>query len=338
MKESALLLVVLAGLGFAFAAGSWIGGRRSSTVTGTSAQQKAVIYTCPMHPAYRSDRPGDCPMCGMRLVPVSADAAGKAEPAAQLSLQVAVGSLRTLGMSGLQISEIQQTRVAPQEVRIYSPINGFVISRSILPEQGFDKGTEMYFISDLSHVWVMAEIFEKDREFLTPGATATVTYQGREFQARMSDVLPQFDPQTRVFKTRFELDNPGNVLRPDLFVDLVLHLDRPEAITVPADAVIDSGVRKTLFVDRGDGYFEPRAIETGWRMGDQVEITKGVMAGERVVVSGTFRLDSETRLKAAAAGPVSASVADVVCGMSLDPKKAAAAGKTVTHDGQTYYF
>ena len=103
----------------------------------------------------------------------------------------------------------------------------------------------------------------------------------------MSDALPQFDPQSRTLKTRFELDNPGYVLQPDMFVDVEFDADMPEAITVPADAVFDSGLRKTVFVDRGNGYFEPRRVETGWRVGDRVEILKGLMEGERVVISAT---------------------------------------------------
>ena len=104
----------------------------------------------------------------------------------------------------------------------------------------------MYRIADISHVWLMTDIFEKDREFVTSGVVAAVNYRGREYEARMSNVLPQFDPQSRTLKTRFELDNPGSVLLPDMFVDAELHIDRPAAITVPADAVIDSGLRKIV--------------------------------------------------------------------------------------------
>jgi len=144
-------------------------------------------------------------------------------------------------MSEYQIHEIERTRIAPSEIRVYSPISGFVIARTVSPEQRFDKGTEMYRIADISHVWVMTDIFEKDREFLRPGALATVHYRGGELPAPMSDALPQFDPQSRTLKTRFELDNPGDLLRPDMFVDVEVHVDTPAAVTVPADAVIDSG-------------------------------------------------------------------------------------------------
>ncbi len=259
-----------------------------------------------------------------------------------LSLQVAVDSLRSLGMSERQIEELKRSRQADSQISIFSPIDGFVLARSISPEQRFDKGTEIYRIADISHVWVMTDIFEKDREFLKPGALATVYYQGREFPARMSEALPQFDPQSRTLKTRFELDNPGLILRPDMFVDVDLRVNMPEAITVPADAIVDSGRRRAVFVEcADDGSFEPRIVETGWRLGDRVQITKGLAPGERIVVSGNFLVDSESRMKLAGAGSVSAAertapILDPVCGMEVDPK--APHTPTVRLGGKTYYF
>ncbi len=450
MKKGALVLVALLGFGLVLVAASRVW--RSPAATRQTAQQKVASYTCPMHPGYVSDRPGDCPMCGMRLVPVSSSEAAAPSGAARtspgvvrvntdrqqligvhtdlvepasashlalrvpgrvavdeqrlyritaavdgwvrdlgsnpagsfvkkqqvlatyyaqnlvsaaqsyifaiqtnaqaqsgdatigyqrgstvLSLQVALDSLRALGMSEFQIKEIESRRAAPPHVIVYSPIDGFVIARNILPQQRFDKGTEMYRIADIGHVWVMAEVFEKDRDFMKPGTRATVLYQGRRLEARMSDALPQFDAETRTLKTRFELDNPGNVLRPDMFVDVEIHAEMPAAVTVPSDAVVDSGLRKTVFVDRGDGYFEPRRVDTGWRVGDRVQIVKGLMPGDRVVISGTFLLDSESRMKSAAAGVHDPDV-DPVCGMEVDRLRAASAGKTASHKGTTYYF
>jgi len=248
-----------------------------------------------------------------------------------------IDSLRGLGMSDLQIEEIHKSRAASPHVKIYSPVSGFVLVRNVSPGQRFDKGTEFYRIADISRVWVWTDIFEKDREFLKPGAEATFVYQGRRFKARMSEALPQFDTQSRTLKTRFELDNPGNVLQPDMFVDVELNVEMPPAITVPADAVFDSGVRKTVFVDRGKGSFEARRVETGWRLGGRVEIIKGLMEGERVVAAANFLLDSESRMRAVSAGVFNPET-DLVCGMEVDGKKAAAAGRTAEHDGHTYYF
>jgi RND family efflux transporter MFP subunit len=219
---------------------------------------------------------------------------------AAFSLQIAVDALRSLGMSDAQIDEIRRTRQAESLIHIYSPIAGFVIARNISPDQRFDKGAELYRIADIGHVWVLADIFEKDREFVRPGALATVRFGGREFPARMSNVLPQLDSDSRTLKARFELDNPGYVLQPNTFVDVEIQVNIPAAVTVPADAVIDSGLRKTVYVDRGQGAFEPRQVQTGWRLGDRVQITKGLEPGEHIVVSGNFLIDSESRMRLAA--------------------------------------
>jgi hypothetical protein len=117
-----------------------------------------------------------------------------------------------------------------------------------------------------------------------------------------------------------------------MFLDAEVPLPLPAAVTVPVDAVIDSGVRQIVFVDRGNGYFEPRPVETGWRVGDRVEITRGLRPGERIVLSGTFLLDSESRMKAAAMG-IAVPARDLVCGMDVDQTKAKVAGKTVTYGG-----
>jgi len=257
--------------------------------------------------------------------------AGSANP------QFPIDSLRGLGMSDLQIEEIHRTRSASPHINIYSPVSGFVLTRNISPSQRFDKGTELYRIADISHLWLWTDIFEKDRRFLKPGAEAVAVYQGRRFKARMSDALPQFDTQSRTLKARFELDNPGNVLQPDMFVDVELNVVMPPAITVPADAVFDSGLRKTVFVDRGNGNFEARRVETGWRLGGRVEVVKGLMEGERVAAAANFLLDSESRMRAVSAGIFEAET-DPVCGMEVDGKKASAAGRTTVHEGRTYYF
>jgi len=111
---------------------------------------------------------------------------------------------------------------------------------------------------------------------------------------------PTFDEATLTLKVRLEAANPDAALKPGMFVDVELPIDLPAAVTVPADAIVDSGLRKTVFVDRGNGNFEPRLVETGWRMDGDVEVTKGLMPGERIVIAGTFLIDSESRMKAAA--------------------------------------
>jgi Cu(I)/Ag(I) efflux system membrane fusion protein len=117
--------------------------------------------------------------------------------------------------------------------------------------------------------------------------------------AKVSAVLPQFDATSRTLKVRFEADNPGFRLRPEMLVDVTLKVNLPEALAVPIDAVIDSGLKKTVFVEKAPGQFEPREVQTGRRLGERVEILKGLADGERIVTSGTFFLDSESRMKLA---------------------------------------
>ena len=141
------------------------------------------------------------------------------------------------------------------------------------------SGDELYRVADLGHVWVMAEAFGADGEAVAPGASARVSIAGRSatFAARVSrDVPPQFDRDSQSATLRVEVDNPGAVLRPDMFVDVAIAMPSRSAIAVPADAMIDSGFTRTVFVERSAGVFEPRDVETGRRGGDRVEIVKGL--------------------------------------------------------------
>jgi RND family efflux transporter MFP subunit len=249
-------------------------------------------------------------------------------------------SLENLGMGKLQIEDIARNRQLTENILITAPANGFVLKRNVSSGQRFEKGTEFYQIADLSHIWILADMFENDAQYFRPGVQARVTlpYQKKTFYAKVSNVLPQFDAGSRTLKLRLEAENPGFLLRPDMFVDVELPVAFPAAITVPVDAVLYSGLKKTVYIDAGKGFFEPRDVETGWRFGDRVEIVKGLMPGERIVVSGNFLIDSESRMKAAAAGIYGTAHKDPVCGMDVDESKVKAAGRISMYGGKTYYF
>ncbi len=149
----------------------------------------------------------------------------------------------------------------------------------------------------------------------------TLADQDESYMATVSEILPEFDPATLTIKVRLEMDNPGFTLRPGMFVDVEFPIIACYSQRA-GDAIMDSGLKQTIFVDRGNGYFEPRRVKTGWRLGDRVEIVEGLEPGERIVVSGNFLIDSESRMKLAAAGFFGNVVQDPVCGMDLDEAKA----------------
>ncbi|HQR29034.1 MAG TPA: efflux RND transporter periplasmic adaptor subunit [Anaeromyxobacteraceae bacterium] len=258
------------------------------------------------------------------------------------NVQFAEERLRGMGVSGPQLVRMRQRRELPLTIDILSPVDGLVVARSVTLGQRFDRGAEWFRIANLDRVWVLADVLEADAPLVRPGATARVTVPGRagELVAVVSRVPPQFDAESRTLKVRLEVENPGATLRPDMLVDVGITVERPEAITVPADAVVDSGLRRTVFVETAEGVYEPRRVETGWRAGDRVQVTSGLEPGERIVVSGTFLVDSESQLRAAAAGVRAggALAHDPVCGMDVDEAKARAEGKVATVDGKAWYF
>jgi len=248
-------------------------------------------------------------------------------------------TLRNMGVSDTQLAEMRRTRTLVQDIDVRSPVEGFVLQRGVSAGLRFDRGFELYRIADLRNIWILADVYQHQLPFLRRGARArvTTTEVNRALEATISRAEPTFDEATLTLKVRLESSNPGLVLKPGMFVDVEFPIELPQTLVVPADAIVDSGLRKTVFVERGNGYFEPRQVETGWRIGSEIEVTRGLMAGERIVISGTFLIDSESRMKTAAHGGVEAAQ-DPVCGMKVDGHRAAAAGRRADIGGATYFF
>ncbi len=249
-------------------------------------------------------------------------------------------NITNYGITETQLKEIERSRKIPDAIDIRSPASGFLLFRNVSPGLRFDRGTELFRVVDLTKVWILADVFENEISFFKPGMSVKMElpYQKKIFYARLSNVLPQFDQASRTIKLRLEADNPRYVLRPDMFVNVELPLAGPSAIIVPADAIVDSGLKKTVFVDRGNGYFEPRQVETGRLLGERVEVTRGLMPGEKIVVAGNFLIDSESRMQQAAAGITGKSGRDSVCGMNIDEGSAKAAGYVKEYQGREYFF
>jgi RND family efflux transporter MFP subunit len=217
------------------------------------------------------------------------------------SAQARADRLRNLGMSDAQIDEMSANHKIPEDVYVVAPSDGFILSRNINAGLRFERQKELYTIADLRHVWILAEVFGSDAQKFRPGTVARVTVNdsGELFQARVSSVLPEVDPSTRAMKVRLEAENPGYKLRPDMFVNVELAVAIPSGLSVPSDAIVDSGLAKQVFVQTSPGHFEKREVEIGGRFDDRVQIVKGLKEGETIVSSGTFLVDSESRLQAA---------------------------------------
>jgi RND family efflux transporter MFP subunit len=414
MKRILAVAAVAASLGAgSFAGRTWWAERSGAARASAYA---ATVYTCPMHPDYRSDHPGDCPMCGMRLEAVRADGAKGGDAAArtlphgmvqvsperQQAIGIRVGvvsrsagtgllrttgrvvadenrtypivaavsgwirnvesvatgdvvkkdqvlasffapdaqfemaqqsyytglemlyreagtqrqshdsaraleviervadGLRNLGVSNSQIREMARRREIVHDIRVESPVDGVVLKRGATAGLRFDRGFEFYRIADLNRVWIVADVYRDQLPSIRRGVSARITTSEERpaLSAIVSPSEPIFDEVTLTLKVRLETANPQRTLKPGMFVDVEFPSVLPPALVVPADAIVDSGLRKTVFVDRGNGHFEARLVETAGRIGDDVAVTKGLAAGERIVTSGTFFIDSESRMKA----------------------------------------
>jgi len=435
MRRMSLATTVVA----AIAASYGVGRYHSHSQTGGKAERHVSYYVDPMHPAYKSDRPGIAPDCGMPLTPVFAEDAGNL-PSSSLPAQSPAGvvsidgatrrslgirlaaaergaatriirvvgrvapedtrvyrinsgvdgfiqetyndsvgvlvkkdqklaayyapdflsaasgflaavervpgangtdgnrtmpfpgalskqglssiqgytdRLRNLGMSDSQIKRMADSRQLQESIDVVAPADGFIIARNISAGQHFEHHMEFYRIADLSRVWVAAEVYEQEAQYLRPGGMAEITLRdgGRPLPARLTDSLPQSEAGGGTVKLRLEVDNPTFILRPEMLVNIELPVHLPPAVTVPLDAVVDSGTQTRVYIERSEGTFEPREVETGWRFGDRVEILQGVQPGEHVVAAATFLVDSESRLRTPPAGRALAHTADRQAGM-----------------------
>jgi len=415
MKPTLVVLVTAA----AFLAGLGYERWRGHHSPADSAERKVLYWVDPMHPWYKSDKPGIAPDCGMKLVPVygddvatsaNADAStmpagtvqispekqqligvryGEAEVrsgfrtirgvgrvaidetriqrvhtkvdgwidkvlvnftgafvkqgdplltiyspdmlAAQRELLLATRAktmmqnnplpsayaqsesllqatrrrLELWDLSDAQINQVLQSGQPIKNTTLYSPATGYVTDRKAFPQLKVTSETELYTIVDLSHVWIVADVFEHEAQNVRVGEAASVSFQalpGRVFNARITYIQPDVDPTTRTLKARLDMDNPALLLKPDMYADVELRVNLPSTLTVPAEAVLDAGERKSVFIDRGNGFFEPRRVTTGERVGNRIEILSGLRGGERVVSSGNFLIDSESQMEAAGAG------------------------------------
>jgi Cu(I)/Ag(I) efflux system membrane fusion protein/cobalt-zinc-cadmium efflux system membrane fusion protein len=211
----------------------------------------------------------------------------------------------------LQQWEIPQSEIAKLEsvgkpitdLTINSSVSGYITERNVLPNMYVQPETRLYTVADLSGVWVYAQVFQTDIGRIKPGDVATVTvdsYPEKTFRGRVDFILPQVEMNTRTVKVRLVFPNPGLLLKPGMFVNVLLKAPAGRRVIVPASSIFHSGTRNLVFVNKGEGSFEPREVELGPRVGDDVVVLKGLKSGESLVTSANFLIDSEAQLQAAA--------------------------------------
>jgi Cu(I)/Ag(I) efflux system membrane fusion protein/cobalt-zinc-cadmium efflux system membrane fusion protein len=213
--------------------------------------------------------------------------------------------LRRWDMAEEEIQELEQ-RAAPFEtVPVLSPASGVIVEKTAVEGMHVTPGQTLFRIADLSSVWVEADVYERDMAAVRIGQAAAVTldaYPDQRFAGRATYIYPFVEQQTRTMKVRFELPNPRGLLKPGMYANVQLATSAASVLSVPADAVLDSGTEQVVFVALGDGYFEPRRVRTARRVDGMVEVTQGLKEGEAVATGATFFLDSESQLRAAVRG------------------------------------
>jgi Cu(I)/Ag(I) efflux system membrane fusion protein len=226
------------------------------------------------------------------------------DPGAAALRQTAASKLRFYDISDAQIAELEKTRAPRKTLQILAPADGFVIEKLVVEGQMVDAGMKLYRLADLGIVWVYAQIYEQDLPYLRLGQEALVrlaSMPDREFRGRVTYIYPNVDEKTRTTRVRMEFENPGYFLKPGMFVSVQLSSElSPDALLVPDSAILRSGEKNTVFVALPGGKFDPRAVVLGPEgEGDQYQVISGLAAGERVVTSGQFMLDSESQLREA---------------------------------------
>ncbi|MDA8259104.1 MAG: efflux RND transporter periplasmic adaptor subunit [Betaproteobacteria bacterium] len=214
--------------------------------------------------------------------------------------------LRNWDISEEQIKALAAGGEAKRTLTFRSPAGGVVLEKKAVAGMRFMPGEMLYQIADLSSVWVLADVFERDIALVKPGQKVRLVinaYPDKNFTGTVAYIYPTLKAETRTIPVRIELANPGGLLKPAMYASVELATGgRDKLLTVPVSAVIDSGTRQVVLVDKGRGRFEPREVRLGARSDDYVEIREGLKDGEPVVVAANFLIDAESNLKAALGG------------------------------------
>jgi RND family efflux transporter MFP subunit len=242
--------------------------------------------------------------------------------------------LRNWDLSPEQIAALVKTGEAKRTITFRSPVSGIVTEKKALQGMRFMPGESLYQVTDLSSVWVLADVFEQDIGLVRTGAKASVkinAYPGKTFEGKITYVYPTLKAETRTVPVRIELANPGQLLKPAMFSQVEVQVGaKAPVLTIPDSAVIDSGTRRIVLVQLQEGRFEPREVRLGAHSDNYFEVQEGIKEGEQVVVAANFLIDAESNLKAAIGGLGTGSAAAA----APNAPASAAAPAVVGHKGQ----
>jgi len=219
-------------------------------------------------------------------------------------LEAARRRMQLWDVPAADLTRLEQGGAVRKSLTLVSPITGVVTAKTAVEGIRISPADTPFEITDLGRVWGIADVYEPEIPRVKVGMPAELalsTYPGRTFHGRVAFIDPQVDPKSRTVKVRVELPNPKGELKPEMYGEMLLRSQARKGLTVPIDAVLDSGARKIVFVALGEGRFEPREVQTGANLGESVEVLTGLKAGETVVTRANFLVDSESRLRAALA-------------------------------------
>ncbi len=230
-----------------------------------------------------------------------------------------------LDIADFDLGHLQHQGRSMTYLPLRAAVDGIIITKNAIQGKQFMPGDTLYEIADLSHVWVLAEVFEQDLHLLQLGQTATISvdaYPGKKFTGRITFIYPVVTPETRTTQIRIELDNKEALLKPDMYarVEFLAQHGQQEVLTITNSAILDTGLKKMVLIALGTGRFEPRAIKTGMHTENYTEVLSGLTAGEAVVTHANFLIDAESNIKAALSGfnPPSADI-QLDAGMPDEP-------------------
>ena len=210
--------------------------------------------------------------------------------------------LRLWDVTDAQIAALERRGKAEPVLTVYAPSSGIVLTRNALPGKYVEPGTTLYEVADLSTVWISADIYESEVAVVTLNQSTSVTfaaYPGKTFHGTVAYIYPSLNTDTRTVRVRVELPNPGLTLKPGMYGNVILQTDAVNTLVVPKEAVLETGLRQLVFLDRGQGRYAPASVKLGRRSQDYVEVLEGLTAGDRIVTSANFLLDAESKLASA---------------------------------------